>query len=261
MRNDNLDKQIKQLLNKQTEAAVERKQETWNKISNELDALTYNKRAYKRKNQGRGLAIAGLSAAIIAFLLFGAMTDTGQAMIQNLKDIFIGEKEEEIDLEGQKEDTNVQLETNEELRYVIYIDQDRYKMVEGETADRIETIEPFGDEYPEVYMEITHVENTTTEEAIANIIERIENDEEMELYMEERTTEPIEAEMVQAMGLEYTNEFGKFGYQWDTPIHRYYVTDEDDGSVFIIKLVYFVEAEEGHGARFHYMLESFQVVN
>ncbi len=257
-----MNKQIEQLLKKQTEDAVNLKEETWNKINSELfSSTTGNTSKRKKKKKGIGITIAGLSvAAIITIFFLGMTTEPGQAMFHNLKDMFIQEKQEEIELEGQKEDTNVQLEVNEELRYIIYIDEERYKMVEGETIDRIETIEPLGDRYPDVKMEITRFENTSTEEVLEEIKQTIEKDDELELRREERVTEPIEAEMIQGMGPETTNESGKTGHQWDTPIHRYYVTDEIDGQVFVIKQAYFLEAAEGHGARFHYMLESFQVV-
>ncbi|WP_339226372.1 hypothetical protein NSQ77_12650 [Oceanobacillus sp. FSL K6-2867] len=264
MSRDNLDKKIELLLQQQTEEATHLKEETWNKISDELfhnsSASSHTVRK-KLNKKWRGLVVVGLStAAVITILLFGTLTDQGQAMFRNLKEMFVEEKQEEIELEGQKEETNVQLETNEELRYIIYVDEERYKMVEGEESDRIELIEPLEDRYPDVYMEITRVDDTTTNEVVAAIKAEIENDKEMELRREERVTEPIEAEMIQGMGLEYTNDAGKTGHQWDTPIHRYYVTDEDEGQVFVIKQVYFLEAAEGHGARFHYMLESFKVV-
>ncbi|MGJ9458313.1 hypothetical protein [Oceanobacillus sp. CF4.6] len=260
MSRNKLNKRIEQLFKRRTKDAVNLKNETWNKIDSELFSsapdITKNK-----KRRGKRLVIAGMSiAAIIAILFFGINTEPGQAMFHGLKDMFIEEKQEEIELEGQKEDTNVQLETNEELRYVIYVDEDRYKMVEGETSDRIETLEPLPEQFPEVYMEIIRMDDTTTEEVVAAIKQEIDNDKDMEFHREESVTEPIEAEMVQGMGPEYTNEFGKTGHQWDTPVHRYYVTDEDEGQVFVIKQVYFLEAAEGHGARFHYMLESFQVV-
>ncbi|MBP2076354.1 hypothetical protein [Oceanobacillus polygoni] len=264
MSRDNFDKKIELLLQQQTEEATHLKKETWNKISDELfqnSSPSGRTARSKPKKKRKGLVVVGLStAAVITLLLFGTLTDQGQAMFQNLKEMFVDEKQEEIELEGQKEETNVQLETNEELRYIIYVDEERYKMVEGEESDRIELIEPLEDRYPDVYMEITRIEDTTTEEVVAAIKAEIERDEKMELRREERVTEPIEAEMVQGMGLEYTNDAGKTGHQWDTPIHRYYVTDEDEGQVFVIKQVYFLEAAEGHGARFHYMLESFKVV-
>ncbi|MEC5424070.1 hypothetical protein QGM71_11265 [Virgibacillus sp. C22-A2] len=254
--NNKFDKELKRRLTEQTEIDQELKERTWNQINNEL----FVTKIYKHTSKRRRRITTGLStAAVIAILIFGFMTDTGQAMIQSLKDMFVEEKQEEIEIEGHKEQRDVNLQTNEELRYIIYVDEERYRVVEGEDGDRIETIEPLGDKYPEVYMEITRKEHTTTEAVIAGIKESIVN-EGMEVTREERASTPIDAELIQGMGEEYENEFGKTGHQWDTKVHKYYVTDTEEGQVFIIKQAYFLEAAEGHGARFDYMLESFEVV-
>ncbi|MCF3943543.1 RNA polymerase sigma factor [Oceanobacillus alkalisoli] len=113
--------------------------------------------------------------------------------------------------------------------------------------------------FQKVYMEISREENTTTEEVIERIKEEIEADAGMGIRREERTTEPIEAEMILGMGLDGSRDTESFGSEWNTPIHRYYVMDTINEQVFIIKQVYFLEAAEGHGARFHYMLESFEI--
>jgi hypothetical protein len=256
MRNkQQFDDKLREEMQKRIHVDSELKEETWNKIH---QTIFEAKRPSKSKKKSFVAALGTIAAAII-LLTFGLMTDTGQAMLQNLKDMFVEEKQEEIEIEGQKEESNTQLETNEALRYVIYVDEDRYKMVKGEEVDRIETKEPLGDRYPDVYMEISRRENTTTEDVLEDIEQEITADG-LEVVRQEHVTEPIEAEVIQGMGKETTNESGKTGHQWDTPIHRYYVTETRENQVFVIKQAYFLEAEEGHGARFHYMLESFEIV-
>ena len=254
--NKHVDEKLKKALLKQTEIEPELKNQTWDNISQELFSSDPPRKMAKRRKK----LIAGVAAAaFIMFLTIGLMTETGQAMIQNLRDLFLDEKEEEIEIEGQKEQSNVQLETNEELRYVIYLDDERYRMEEGDDRDRIVTKEPLDDMYPDVYMEIWREEETTTE-AVLDELKEILGREGLEITEEARVEEPLEAEMIQGMGEEATNEHGNTGQQWDTPIHRYYVTDTEEEQVFIIKQAYFLEAAEGHGARFDYMLESFEVV-
>src|SRR5690625_7859311 len=90
-----------------------------------------------------------------------------------MKEMFVPHKTIELDIEGQKENTDVDLETNEDLRYAIYIDTSRYKMVKGPVTDEIVPNEALGDEFPDVSMKITPKE-TTTETAIENIKEEIE---------------------------------------------------------------------------------------
>ena len=104
MSRDNLNKKIKLLLQQQTNDATHLKEETWNKISDELfqNSSASGRRARSNpKKKWKGLVIVGLStAAVIMLLLFGALTDHGQAMFQNLKELFVEEKQEEIELEG-----------------------------------------------------------------------------------------------------------------------------------------------------------------
>ncbi|WP_440896619.1 hypothetical protein ACS127_01010 [Amphibacillus sp. Q70] len=253
MKNDkHVDKELKKTLLKQTDIEPDLKEQTWSNIHQELFPSDPSEKITKtRKRWISGLAVT----AAILFLSLGIMTDTGQAMLKNLRDMFVDEKQEEIELEGQKEPTDVHLETNEELNYIIYIDEERYQMEEIDGRDRIVTKEPLSDEYPDVYMEIHREEDTTTEETMEAIKSDIEA-EGLEISNEERVDNPIEAEIVQGMG----GEHGEIGHEWDTPIHRYYVTDEVEGQVFVIKQVYFLEAAEGHGARFDSMLESFEIV-
>ena len=85
------------------------------------------------------------------------------------------------------------------------------------------------------------------------------SDEGLEIERNEEVTTPLAATAITALGEERT-EHGKFGHQWDTPVHQYYVTQGENGYVFVIKQTYFLEAAEGHGSRFDQMLETFQVV-
>lgn len=261
MNEEMIDKKIKEKILNHTNEVSHLKEEVWKNISDELFPYPINK---KRKRFFRGFAFTITLVVVSTLLLISFLTiqdiNKGQAMFQSIKEIFIQEKKDEIELEGHKEDTNVHLETNEELRYIIYIDEDRYKIVEGKASDRIVTIDPLPANFPQVYMEIFRIDNTTTNKVITNIKEEISTDPEMVLQREEVVSEPINAKVIQSIGLEYTDDNGVTGHHWDTPIHRYYITEEDNDQVFVIKQVYFLEAAEGHGARFHYMLESFKVI-
>lgn len=251
-----MDEKITNLLKKETEDITKLKEKTWENIEHELFPARMVQTRYKKKR--RFVAIISM-AAVIAIVWAGLTTTTGQALIQNLKDMFVEEKDVELHIEGKKEPTHVELEANENLRYVIYVDQSRYKLLEGETSDKIVTDPALDDHYPEVSMEITRKEETTTEEVIQAIKQEI-NDLDMEITGEEVVDTPLEATKISAIGKGYTNEFGKTGTQWDTPVHRYYVTDDEGGQLFVIKSVYFLEAAEGHGARFSSMLETFEIV-
>jgi hypothetical protein len=248
------DEQLKKSVNRYTNVNSELKRKTWEGISEELFIAPR-----RRKKRKRILVGSIASVATIALLIFGFMTETGQAMIQDIKELFVEEKNQEIELEGHKEEMKTQLETNEELRYIIYIDEDRYKLIEGQDGDRVEPKEPLGENYPEVYMEISKESGVPSGEIVKRIKTEIDK-EGLEIVEEETVNNPISSTMLRGIGRESANELGKVGNQWDTPVHRYYVTEQENGQVFVIKQAYFLEAAEGHGARFNYMLESFKVV-
>src|SRR5699024_7389193 len=97
---------------------------------------------------------ATLSFMIIGLFLFSYYTVPGQAFVQEIRELFIPQKQENIEIEGMKETTNLNLHANESLKYVIYIDEEHYKMKEADKTDLVITKEALGEEYPEVYMEI-----------------------------------------------------------------------------------------------------------
>ena len=57
----------------------------------------------------------------------------------------------------QDEETDVHLNEGTNSEYIIYLDETRYKMINGEDADVITTIDPLPERYPEVTMEIKQV--------------------------------------------------------------------------------------------------------
>ncbi|MCM3740733.1 hypothetical protein M3210_10655 [Oceanobacillus luteolus] len=257
MNNKELDNKIKEILSKQPNERDIAKMEDdiWKSLD---DQLPRKKRGRVMKKISIGLSVAAV--LFIGFIIFSASNSPENAMVQSVRKIFVEDKKEIIEIEGQEEEIDVHYEPNQELNYSIYIDESRYKMVKGEAYDRIEMKEPVGGDFPEVYMEIRKVENTTTEAVVQAIKEGIETSETMGIRSEERVSEPIEAEMIQGMGLDGSGDPDSFGWESTTPIHRYYVTDAQNEQVYVIKQVYFLEAAEGHGARFHHMLESFELL-
>lgn len=249
--NNNIKDQLKQ----ETDEILELKDDTWHKIQQKLPTKVPH--LTKKRKRKQWIAIASMAFAV-TLIWISLSTPTGLAIIQNMKEMFVPHKTIELDIEGQKENTDVDLETNEDLRYAIYIDTSRYKMVKGPVTDEIVPNEALGDEFPDVSMKITPKE-TTTETAIENIKEEIEA-ANMNITIEEETTTPIEASFISAIGQGEKNESGDWVTQWDTPVYQYFVTKEQSGQVFIIKQKYFLEAAEGHGARFDAMLETFEIV-
>lgn len=249
MIDDREDKQIKKLLKRWTDVDEATQQQTWEQIEQQL----FPKRPRKR------IWIAALTTiAVLIFVSFGLITQSGQAVVQGIKELFVPEQQQKIEIEGDEEITDVKLHTNESLDFIIYVDEDSYKMEQTDDISRIVTKEPLGENYPDVYMEISQIIGEPKEK----IIESIKDDllkEQMLIYRQEEVTEPIEAFMIE--GFEKDEETDDIRNGWDTAVHKYYVVEVSEEHFFIIKQVYFQEAQEGHGVRFHYMLESFEIVH
>ncbi|WP_010171958.1 hypothetical protein [Bacillus coahuilensis] len=86
-----------------------------------------------------------------------------------MKDWLVPEKEVTTELEGQSEQGMVQLQKSNE-EYIIYFDESRYKLLEGEEKDQIVLKEPLPDEYPKVLMEIQTM-TTSLEDTIETLYE------------------------------------------------------------------------------------------
>ncbi len=54
--------------------------------------------------------------------------------------------------------------------------------------------------------------------------------------------------------------YGNMGTQADSEVAETYFVDNGMGGVFVIKAVYYMEAAEGMGVRFHTMIETFKVL-
>src|SRR5699024_7168954 len=172
---------------------------------------------------------------------------------------FVPNKQVELEIEGQKEPSDVQLEVNEQLSYVIYIDEDHYRMEKVGDADQVVPKEPLGELYPDVFMEISKWNNTNVDKVIDQVKAQV-NEEDLSMLTIEEVTEPIEATMIYAMESEYVEDGEIIDIQWDAEMQRYYIVQTDEDIVFMIKQQYFSEAEEGHGVRLDKMLKSFEII-
>src|SRR6185437_7423121 len=110
-----------------------------------------------------------LTAAAALAIVFSLTTDTGMAFVKGIKDLFVPEKEIIQSIEGQVEKTNVQLNEGTNADYIIYVDETSYKMINGEEADIITTIDPLPDKYPEVTIVIKQVADEKPEDLVGKI--------------------------------------------------------------------------------------------
>ncbi|MFA6670472.1 MAG: hypothetical protein WCS98_07535, partial [Bacillota bacterium] len=128
-------------------------------------------------------------------------------------------------------------------------DQDRYRFKKGQDAERIVPTPPLSERYPEVSMEISQV-NDKSPQALIEEMEVQLREEFSDVTIPERVEQPVSGWTVR--GLE--------GSRWDSPLERIYVISNQKQGSFVITQRYFLEAEEGHGARFDHMLKEFYIV-
>ncbi|WNF36860.1 hypothetical protein RJD24_21100 [Bacillaceae bacterium IKA-2] len=267
MDDKNVDKEIRANLLKNTSDALKKKEEIWGNIeiklaidkANSINNLSEreeinmkNERRtstgkVKKKSKSRGW-ITGTIAAAVLLGIFTTSTDTGQAVVSNIKEYFAPEKQVVEEIEGMPEEKEVVLKESKS-GYIIYIDEERYKLIEEDGIDKIVTKEPLGEIYPEVAMEISQVEDKTPEQLATSIQQELENS--FETVREITTvTEPVEGLLISAID----------GLEWDSRVTRVYIISNEKEGSFVIQKKYFLEAEEGHGARFHHMLKEFKIV-
>ncbi|SHE97543.1 hypothetical protein [Alkalibacter saccharofermentans] len=247
MAKDAFDKLIEDTLHSKTEDMDVYKSITFDKISEEIQRREHEmKRPSKRPRMKIAAALAVSFIATAALLL---TTSPGQAALGRFIDLFAPEKTVDQDIEGQKEPTDVTLR-EDKMGYLIYIDESTYKVEEIDGQDFILPLNP-GDSsvYPEVYMKITQEESKSP----------------TELYAEHEAALKTQYETVIAYGdVEYPLEgkmlYANQGDEWNSEVVKYYFTDNTQGGAFIIEQKLFLEASEGHGARFDNMLKDFTII-
>ncbi|ABR47859.1 conserved hypothetical protein [Alkaliphilus metalliredigens QYMF] len=256
--NKKFDDQIKESLMKGTEESTKLKDEIWNKIEQEIDAnqikqkIDHNPIGGSRrmiKQKRKTPRIFGLGAVAAALLIvFLAGTAPGHAAIDRVRELFVPEKTIVEELEGMEEETDVNLQKSR-LGYVIYFDEQRYSLDSLDGKDKIAPIEQ-ADYVPEVFMEIEQVEDKDIE-TLATEIQKMLAGEYETVRNEGSVDSPIESIYL------YANT----GNNWDDEVVKYYLVDNTQGGVFVIKQQFFFEASEGFGVRFDNMLKEFQMIS
>lgn len=242
------DKKINDALLYGTEEATELTGMVWSNIQKELNLDEVKKVQVKpKKNKIFSFAKYGsMAAAVIIMLVIN--TQYGQATIGKIKDLFVPSKVVKQQLEGTEEQGNMTLKESS-MKYIIYIDEERYTMQHLEGKDKI-TAKAMAENAPEVFMEIQQVKDKKPE-AIASELEKELITNYVKVENRGTVNEPIKATLV------YANN----GAKWNSSIIKYYLVDNTKGGTFIIKQQFFLEAEEGHGARLNNMLKEFKIVS
>lgn len=241
-----IDEKIQEALLRASDDAVVLKDKVWAGIQENLNKNIKGEHKMTKKSiLGRwGWA----AAAVILGLAFMIGTVPGQAAVKKIKELLVPQKQITEEIEGQKEKRDVSL-NDSEVGYTIYFDHNMYRLEKVEGKDRIIPRTPVPEDAPEVYMEISQVKNETkaelaakTESELKNSFNNVRNFGEVK--------EPVKGLLLTAQE----------GNKWNSKVVNYYFVSSEDRGTFVIKQQLFVEASEGHGARYYNMLKEFKVM-
>lgn len=242
------DSKIKEAILDGTNEAEELKAEVWNNIKNELNLSEgKNENMKTKKNKIPAFFKYGSIAAAMAIVI-ASNTQYGHAAADRIRQLFAPNKVVKLQIEGNNEKQNVSLKEGS-AKYIIYIDEERYTMESKDGKDKI-TPKVKAKNYPEVFMEIHQVKEKTPK-AMATEIEKQLKAKYKQVDNNGEVKEPLKAIHLDA----------RSGVKSKDTVVNYYLVDNTKGGTFVIKQQYFVEASEGHGARFYGMLKEFKIVN
>lgn len=146
-------------------------------------------------------------------------------------------------VEGEETTVTMDLVEGSDGMYSLYIDPSRYTFATDEKEDRLMPVDEMPDGYPDVSMTFLFVDNQTPESVAEDM------KQEYSLPLEEQTI----ASPVNALSLHGTS-----GEDPDSEVVTLYLIESGSGTLLITE-TYFLEAQEGHGARFEQMLETLEV--
>lgn len=146
-------------------------------------------------------------------------------------------------VEGEDEVIQMELVRGFDSLYSMYVDKERYQFGTEEKKDILKPIVSVPEGYPEVTMEILYIDDRDPD----GVKEDFEKEYDFPLK-ERAVTSPVDA----------LSFHGTSGTEPDSEVVTIYLMDAFGGTL-LIKEKYFLEAQEGHGARFEQMLETFQL--
>lgn len=183
----------------------------------------------------------------------GEVSEPAKEPALPIEERFPVEKDIVVPIEGTEEKITGRLTIGKNESYIIYIDEERYQMMAGQEADPdlIVPKEALPAGYPEVSMAILHAPDTAPAERTAELAEQLKASFP-DLKEAESVREPVDGFLLHGIA--------DGGQDWDDAvIHAYVVSDGQQGS-FTLTAKYFLEAAEGHGARFYAMANEFMPI-
>lgn len=252
-----LDNEIKEALVNETNDIEMLQQSIWLNIENHISSQEKaNKQEKprelnlnKRKTRASIASLFAKIAAVIAFIIIFTNSKPGMAAIGKVKSILVPEKKITQQLEGIESESEVTLKESS-AGYTLYIDASYFNL---ETTEGKEKITPKNKSentsLPEVYMEIWQVTDKNPSQLLSELESELKTS-----YKNVTNKNKIDSPL-QALNLRANT-----GVKWNDKVVAYYLVDNKQGGSFVIKQQYFLEAEEGMGARFDNMLKEFRLI-
>lgn len=246
MKNTDFDKAVRDALHEFAAGAEIRKYPVRVKLQQEMEKYPMK----RRKTVKTGLAIAMAAVLLIAALAF---TPPGIALAQTVRERFFPPKNTQIQLEGQDESVTLNpgaVEPDPEKNlagYVIYVDETTFQR---ETKDGVERIWPRNPD-AKASFEISQIAG----EDYRTLLDK--ETAQLDQSFSVLRTGALSAPDYKVTGISVTLADGN---QWNSNKINLYAIDNGKGGAFLIRSSYIFEASEGFGARFEYMLRTFELI-
>jgi len=154
-----------------------------------------------------------------------------------------------VEVEGTTETVKGKIHVSN-LGYQMVYDMERYKLTSEDGLDSFFAENPDPTVYPYVFLNVSRSENTSMNDYVDKLEKEI-NDQKI-------SYQKIEYKEIGEGNYKAIYFRTQAGYNWDSIIREYYIL-EDGEDIILIETQYFLEAQEGHGARFLSMLNTFQI--
>lgn len=240
---------IKDALTKGTELPVSAKADVWANVKQAVDSGSQEATVLPvvRKKRFRYWAYTAVAASVLLLTLAG-FTPEGQAAAKKIKQILLPQKQIIEEIEGQTEKTKVSLEQSS-IGYAIYFDKDRYQMLQEDGKDKIVPRLSSTEKLPKVFMEIYQIKDKDPLTVLEQLRLQLKAQYPEVNYIG-KVEQPLPSRLITA----------KSGNKWNSTVERYFLIDNTLQGTFVVRQHFFLEAEEGHGARFDHMLSEFRLV-
>ena len=162
------------------------------------------------------------------------------------------EQDVPLEIEGTTEQVPMVRVVPGSFGYVFYADDARYEISFDETMTSVQARDQLGGDYPEVGFQVKMIADKKPTEVAS---------EQAALLEAEFPGATIEAEPVTEPVVGYKLHT-RSGDEPSSEVRTVYILDKQhEESTIVITQTVFLEAQEGHGARFHAMLKTFTVLD